>query len=72
MKADGTLHNIVSQTGVELSGGQSVVWSGITSDPTTASAGDHRQKSLENALELCGADCEGAKAAGEYKSKYQQ
>ena len=54
--ADGSLHHITSKTGVNLSAGQSVVWTGTTTASHGAYGSDDKNQAVKEAAEAYGVD----------------
>ena len=54
--ADGSLHHITSKTGVNLSAGQTVVWTGTTTASHGAYGSDDKNQAVKEAAEAYGVD----------------
>ena len=52
--ADGSIHHLVGKTGVNVSAGQTVIWSGMTSESHSAYGTASKKKAIEEASKATG------------------
>ena len=52
--ADGSIHHLVGATGVNVSAGQTVIWSGMTSETHSAYGSDSKKRAIEEAAAATG------------------
>jgi hypothetical protein len=52
--ADGSIHHLVGKTGVNVSAGQKVIWSGMTSETHGAYGSDTKKRAIEEASKATG------------------
>ena len=56
--ADGSIHHLVGKTGVNVSAGQTVIWSGLTSESHSSYGTKSKAKAIEEASKATGIDVE--------------
>ena len=52
--ADGSIHHLVGKTGVNVSAGQTVIWSGLTSESHSAYGSEGKARAIEEASKATG------------------